>query len=210
MGWIKGEIMRGIAQKEIDMGIAHEMEHTKSPRVAERIAMDHLREDPKYYTHLTKCFKNISKESIKAYTQFHGVPPSEITYWDKAWYPGELVYLGRGVDIGYDTTQIVSTKDGWYVHDWGPWVKVYRRPINKREKYDYFMKNFAKDPWMLGRGLGLTYAPDGADYDIEVFCKKTDKLAASKDKKKLIVIDDKGVLYIAWGGKMRVDTWIRD
>lgn len=32
------------------MGIAVEMEHTNDPRVAEEIALDHLSEDPRYYS----------------------------------------------------------------------------------------------------------------------------------------------------------------
>lgn len=39
-----------ISKKEIDIGIDIEMEHTKSRRVARKIAMDHLKEYPKYYT----------------------------------------------------------------------------------------------------------------------------------------------------------------
>lgn len=35
---------------ELRIGTSIEMEHTKSKKVAERIAKDHLREHPKYYT----------------------------------------------------------------------------------------------------------------------------------------------------------------
>ena len=37
-------------KKELKIGTRVEMEHTKSKKVAERIAKDHLREFPKYYT----------------------------------------------------------------------------------------------------------------------------------------------------------------
>jgi hypothetical protein len=49
--------------KEIKMGIKVEMEHTKSPKVARRIAFDHLREYPDYYTRLKRCVetKNLKK-----------------------------------------------------------------------------------------------------------------------------------------------------
>jgi len=39
------------------MGIKEEMEHTDDPKEAEKIAKDHLREDPKYYTHLLKMME---------------------------------------------------------------------------------------------------------------------------------------------------------
>jgi hypothetical protein len=38
---------------ELRMGIEEEMEHTEDPRVAKQIALDHLAEDPTYYTKLS-------------------------------------------------------------------------------------------------------------------------------------------------------------
>ena len=40
---------------QLKMGIKVEMEHTNDPKVAERIALQHLAEDPQYYTKLTKA-----------------------------------------------------------------------------------------------------------------------------------------------------------
>lgn len=42
--------------QELAMGIAEEMEHTDDPRIARRIALDHLRERPDYYSQLARCF----------------------------------------------------------------------------------------------------------------------------------------------------------
>lgn len=42
---------------ELKMGIEVEMEHTKSRKIAREIAMDHLSEDPRYYTKLKKVHK---------------------------------------------------------------------------------------------------------------------------------------------------------
>lgn len=39
-------------QKQLKMGVQHELEHTKDKQLAKEIAMDHLVKDPKYYTHL--------------------------------------------------------------------------------------------------------------------------------------------------------------
>ena len=44
-----------VLKKEWKKGVKVEMEHTKDPKVAGRIAMDHLTEDPKYYTKLAKA-----------------------------------------------------------------------------------------------------------------------------------------------------------
>jgi hypothetical protein len=41
-------------QRELEMGIEVEMEHTDDPELAKEIAMDHLKEIPDYYTRLKK------------------------------------------------------------------------------------------------------------------------------------------------------------
>lgn len=41
-------------KKELLMGIGVEKEHTPSGKIASQIAMDHLTEDPKYYSKLKK------------------------------------------------------------------------------------------------------------------------------------------------------------
>ena len=43
--------------KQLALGIKTELEHTKSRRLAQEIAMDHLKEDPRYYTKLKKIHK---------------------------------------------------------------------------------------------------------------------------------------------------------
>lgn len=43
--------------KELQKGIRVEMEHTKKKTVARQIAMDHLFEDPKYYSKLSQIEK---------------------------------------------------------------------------------------------------------------------------------------------------------
>jgi hypothetical protein len=40
---------------ELTIGTSVELEHTDDPRVAQRIAKDHLDEDPNYYSHLSQC-----------------------------------------------------------------------------------------------------------------------------------------------------------
>jgi len=43
--------------EQLRMGIDVEMEHTKNRRLAKEIAMDHLKEDPRYYSKLKKVHK---------------------------------------------------------------------------------------------------------------------------------------------------------
>lgn len=48
----QGDIMENVDPKELEMGKKIEHEHTKDDALATKIAMDHLKEDPKYYTKL--------------------------------------------------------------------------------------------------------------------------------------------------------------
>lgn len=50
-------------QDELDEGRKHEKEHTDDPSIATEIAMDHLVEDPKYYTRL----KRVEKADLEAW-----------------------------------------------------------------------------------------------------------------------------------------------
>lgn len=44
-----------IDPEQLKMGIEVEQEHTKDLKLAEKIARDHLAEDPEYYTKLKKA-----------------------------------------------------------------------------------------------------------------------------------------------------------
>lgn len=48
---------------QLRMGIEVEMEHTKDKRLAREIALDHLAEDPKYYTKLKRVHREAVGES---------------------------------------------------------------------------------------------------------------------------------------------------
>ena len=43
--------------QQLEIGIKHEMEHTKNRKIAKEIAKDHLSEDPNYYKKLKKIEK---------------------------------------------------------------------------------------------------------------------------------------------------------
>jgi hypothetical protein len=46
-----------VDSEQLAMGIEIEMEHTKSREMSKLIALDHLKEDPEYYTKLKKMEK---------------------------------------------------------------------------------------------------------------------------------------------------------
>jgi Protein of unknown function (DUF5661) len=52
-----------VLESQIRRGIIHELEHTTDREIARKIACDHLREDPKYYTHLAKMEKQYIKKN---------------------------------------------------------------------------------------------------------------------------------------------------
>lgn len=48
---------------QVRKGIKHELEHTKDKKVAREIALDHLKEDPKYYDKLDKVLPEAATTS---------------------------------------------------------------------------------------------------------------------------------------------------
>jgi len=57
-GLSKGKSRGDFDPAQLRRGTKVELEHTKSRRVAERIAMDHLTEDPRYYVKLARMERN--------------------------------------------------------------------------------------------------------------------------------------------------------
>ena len=54
-GVSKGVSLEAFEASQLVRGTLHEMEHTTDPKIARRIAADHLAEDPAYYDKLEKA-----------------------------------------------------------------------------------------------------------------------------------------------------------
>lgn len=64
--WKDWNQVKGDIKKELKIGTKIEMEHTKSKKVAKRIAIDHLKEFPRYYTKgLIPMEKRLKKLNLK-------------------------------------------------------------------------------------------------------------------------------------------------
>lgn len=144
------------------------------------------------------------------YRMFHGVPPSEVIEMERVWVPGGMVFIGTGKDVGYGISNPDSFKDGWYVHDFGSGVKIYRR-CRDGERPTKTWRSFPTQLTNLGWNLGFTYNDGGPNGPMkEVKGSRSKFLAVTPNRKTLVVIDGVGVLYLMEGGAMRVDDWIRD
>lgn len=149
-----------------------------------------------------------ASQSGSDYARFHGVPPDRIDEIH-GWVPGSLVLIGTGLDIGYGVQDRRSEKEGWYVHDFGQGVKVYRR-AKPNEQADVTLYDFPQDLLVLGNNLGFTYKGiRGRRHEVKGSSRK--KLCATlPDRRRLVVVGPHGVEFMAWGGRMRVKDWIRD
>jgi len=89
----EGDTME-VDPKELKLGIKIEMEHTSSKGVAREIALDHLHEDSKYYTHLIEMEnENVNKSLLEGdmKTRFALIlVPGEIEPLEKADHPASL------------------------------------------------------------------------------------------------------------------------
>lgn len=79
-----GVTARDVDPSQLRRGIKHELEHTGSRKVAERIALDHLAEDDRYYSHLERMEADVAEEAA---------PLSE---WD--WWRGTRPYDNPSVE----------------------------------------------------------------------------------------------------------------
>lgn len=70
--------------EQLRMGIEHELEHTNDPQIAREVAMDHLAEDPEYYTKIQQIEETL-RHIISHYIE---------EQWDR--------HLDRVIDPGED------------------------------------------------------------------------------------------------------------
>jgi len=81
--------------QQIKKGIEVEMEHTDDPKMALKIAMDHIKEDPKYYDKLTKA-------GLEELNEGEYCPECLAEYIQECWSQPieEAEYQGRKVPLG--------------------------------------------------------------------------------------------------------------
>jgi hypothetical protein len=149
-----------------------------------------------------------------AYREFHGVEPDRVVEVAVE-LPMQLIYLGTGVDIGYGVTDKRSEKEGWYVHDFGRNVDIYKLATGQTrggvaQHPGTTLRTFPRELLVLGYNLGFTYEDDsGRKHEVKGSSRK--KLCASlPDKRRLVVVGPRGVEYVCWGGSMRIKNWIYD
>jgi hypothetical protein len=132
----KGDKMK-VDPKELKIGIDEEMEHTDSEKVAREIALDHLHEDPHYYTNLkrehkmTKA-KYISKKRGPDGKWIYKYAPSE-----GAVNPGSKFKTGWGDTEGF---RAAAASAGVETYPPGPFdfemIDAMRERFGKLDKID--------------------------------------------------------------------------
>jgi hypothetical protein len=93
---------RGNILKELSKGIKIEMEHTQNYQIAKEIALDHLKEDPRYYTKLATVGL---EEDVNQYV-YHVTPTKNLK---------SIAKQGLVPTVGDRTSQIAGEKSGIYV-----------------------------------------------------------------------------------------------
>jgi hypothetical protein len=144
------------------------------------------------------------------YRHFHSVDPDRVEKFNGVWVPGGVVLVGPAIDVGYGIKDSRSAKDGWYVHDFGKGVKMYRRAKPNEKPTHIWRGTFPEEFMVLGWNLGFTYKLKGKDTKIERKGSPRSRLAVAEDKKILFVIDPTGVIFLFKGGRMNVSDWIRN
>lgn len=76
-GLSEGMVPSDFNKKSLKRGTKVEMEHTTDPKIAQEIAMDHLVEDPKYYSKLARMEKNPTSDWGLIESEFQPNPVQE-------------------------------------------------------------------------------------------------------------------------------------
>jgi len=105
--------------QQIKKGIEVEMEHTDDPKMALKIAMDHIKEDPKYYDKLTKA-------GLEELNEGEYCPECLAEFIQECWSQPieEAEYQGRKVPLGKPMRGDVKKFKVYVKNDKGNVVKV--------------------------------------------------------------------------------------
>ena len=111
-------------ESELEKGIKVEMEHTNQESYAHEIAMDHLIEDPRYYTNLSKIEekKKRKKKKVKKDACYRKVK-ARYDVWPSAYASGALVKCrnagaknwGNSKNEGLELDEVYSEKQRKYM-----------------------------------------------------------------------------------------------
>jgi ribosomal protein S18 acetylase RimI-like enzyme len=187
---------------QLKMGIKVEMEHTNDPKVAKRIALQHLAEDPEYYTKLTKAGLEEEEQTVDFnVTDINGTKVVLATYGqDKVGALRLKPYQGsyqvdsvivkpdyRGYGIGKEMYRLAHEKLGPLYSDAHQtadaaalWDSLRKSGEAKKEGDRFVMTegpHDAMNPGILSKDSSLK----GADGKIKI-SKVRQKLSGMKDK----------------------------
>lgn len=112
--YIKPAKESDVDTSELKKGISVEMEHTKDPNKAKTIALQHLAEDPKYYTKLSKVGleENESPSKTIVYSNFQGSDISDnLKGEEKTLKVSDCIGNEPGKDFNYFNTEKKSDID---------------------------------------------------------------------------------------------------
>lgn len=104
-----------VDQNELKVGVAVEMEHTGNEETAKEIAIDHLTENPKYYSDLVKSGIVDEPEAIKLAKDLLGIEPSkasesveEAQHIDVAWALKAIKDYNKGTSSNKSLTDLAK------------------------------------------------------------------------------------------------------
>jgi hypothetical protein len=168
-------------QRQINLGLKVEREHTKNEDAALAITLDHLVEDGRYYTNKKPkdwAEKEIKKEDKQELEEVK-TEDEESEEVKKA----IITEKGELMEKAYAEGTRVNFKDGWYVKTDGKWKKEQKKEkIVILKKYDEY---FPISNVLLGQKViykGTSYwVQDGSDVHILLSKKKRKEEKTEKD-----------------------------
>lgn len=142
-GMAEGKDESQFDQEALQQGIEIEMEHTDDENIAREIAMDHLTEDPEYYTKLSEMEGNTEKAFLKALLQpkERAKQREEVAAWlkDNPNPKDEELHAwaeSKGYDIDEVEGDMYRLATNQVKKEWpADFVKACKKPIKKGKVY---------------------------------------------------------------------------
>lgn len=137
-------------KKELKTGTEHELEHTNDPKVAQQIAVDHLKEDAEYYTKLKKI-EDVEKSFVSEHFDYFEVEPTTNLVFKSFKSNGKVkrTIQFQGFTIG------VETDKGEYRHWYDPGTRTTGK-TKMNYPYGFIKRTEGAD----GDGVDVYVGPD--------------------------------------------------
>lgn len=153
------------------------------------------------------------KKALEMYEAFNGYRPKKVGVFPASFrIPTTVALAGEAVEVLYRSSKLDPTtrqkpkRPIDYIHDHDAGVKVYRTDLEGNERRVPDFITGVNELVLLGECLGLAYATDGEETEMQVAKPYPELYTIPSGKALLVVQDKRHVVALIWGGRLGVEA----